>query len=56
MTEFSAADQRQRKTLLIVLVLNALLFVALGIGGLLADSSALMANAVDNASDAARAQ
>lgn len=44
---------RQRRTLLIVLVLNALLFIALGIGGWIADSSALLANAADNASDAA---
>jgi len=49
----SAEDRQQRKTLLAVLVLNALLFAALGIGGLVADSSALMANAVDNGSDAA---
>ena len=35
-----------------VLALNALLFVGLGIGGVLADSSALLANAADNASDA----
>lgn len=53
MTTLTSGDRRQRKTLLIVLVLNALLFVTLGIGGVLADSSALMANAVDNASDAA---
>lgn len=42
----------QKRTLLIVLVLNAGLFVLLGIGGLAADSSALIANALDNASDA----
>lgn len=41
----------QRRTLLIVLVLNGLLFVGLAIGGILADSSALIANAADNASD-----
>lgn len=51
MTELSAQDQAQRRTLLVVLILNALLFVGLGIGGLLADSSALIANAADNASD-----
>ncbi|MBJ7410592.1 MAG: cation transporter [Phenylobacterium sp.] len=34
-----------------MLILNALLFVGLGVGGLLADSSALIANAADNASD-----
>lgn len=42
----------QKRTLLIVLALNAGLFVMLGIGGLAADSSALIANALDNASDA----
>ena len=52
MTELSAQDQAQRRTLLVVLILNALLFVGLGVGGLLADSSALIANAADNASDA----
>ncbi|HEY9233871.1 MAG TPA: cation transporter [Phenylobacterium sp.] len=51
MTEFSARDHAQRRTLLVVLILNALLFVGLGVGGLLADSSALIANAADNASD-----
>jgi cobalt-zinc-cadmium efflux system protein len=50
-TELSAQDQAQRRTLLVVLILNALLFVGLGVGGLLADSSALIANAADNASD-----
>ncbi|MGE7197984.1 cation transporter [Brevundimonas naejangsanensis] len=42
----------QRRTLLIVLVLNVLLFVVLGLGGLFAESSALLANAADNGSDA----
>lgn len=46
-------EQLQRRTLLIVLILNFSLFVVLGVGGLLADSSALLANALDNASDAA---
>ncbi|ALJ08348.1 MAG: cation transporter [Caulobacteraceae bacterium] len=46
-------DRRQRRTLLTVLGLNAGLAAALGIGGVTADSSALLANAVDNASDAA---
>ena len=46
-------DQVQRRTLLVVLGLNALLFVGLGVGGLAADSIALLANAVDNGSDAA---
>lgn len=48
----SPADLAQRRTLLVVLVLNALLFAGLGAGGLWADSSALIANALDNASDA----
>jgi len=51
MTGSAHVESRQRRTLLIVLVLNALLFVGLGLGGLVADSSALLANAVDNASD-----
>ena len=46
-------DRRQRRTLLTVLGLNAGLAAALGIGGVSADSSALLANALDNASDAA---
>ncbi|WP_046654553.1 cation transporter [Brevundimonas diminuta] len=45
-------DGLQRRTLLIVLVLNVLLFVMLGLGGLFAESSALLANAADNGSDA----
>jgi cobalt-zinc-cadmium efflux system protein len=46
-------NAEQRTTLLIVLVLNLFLFVALGISGILADSSALIANAVDNLGDTA---
>lgn len=46
------AERVQKRVLLIVFVLNAGLFVMLGIGGLAADSSALIANALDNASDA----
>lgn len=53
MTGFTAQDRQQRRTLLLVLMLNAGLFLALGLGGLLADSSALLANAADNASDSA---
>jgi len=49
--ELNETDHLQRRTLLIVLVLNALLFLGLGVGGILADSSALIANAADNASD-----
>ena len=51
MTGDAFSDQQQRQTLLLVLVLNALLFVGLGAGGILADSSALLANAVDNGAD-----
>lgn len=51
MSKPTSADAQQRRTLLIVLILNALLFLGLGIGGIMADSSALLANAVDNASD-----
>lgn len=46
-------ERKQRQTLLLVLVLNFLLFVALGTTGWVADSSALIANAVDNLSDTA---
>lgn len=46
-------EPRQRRTLLYVLALNIALTVTLAIGGYFADSSALIANAVDNASDAA---
>lgn len=46
-------DRQQRRTLLTVLGFNAGLAAALGIGGVSADSSALLANALDNASDAA---
>ncbi|WP_312127983.1 cation transporter [Brevundimonas sp.] len=48
----SDTDHLQKRTLLAVLGLNFGLFVVLGIGGLAANSSALLANAVDNASDA----
>lgn len=47
----NAEIRKQKRTLLIVFALNLLLFVALGIAGLIADSSALIANAVDNLSD-----
>lgn len=54
MREGSATTERQqRRTLLLVLVLNFLLFVSLGVAGWIADSSALIANAVDNLSDTA---
>lgn len=51
MTHAASQNRQQQQTLLAVLVLNALLFVGLGAGGILADSSALLANAVDNGTD-----
>lgn len=48
----NANDDSHRTTLLQVLVLNFGLTAILVVGGLLADSSALLANALDNASDA----
>lgn len=53
MTARVQTDRQQRRTLLTVLALNAGLAGALGVGGVTADSSALLANAVDNGSDAA---
>lgn len=53
MTVQGGEERRQRRTLLVVLLLNLGLFVVLGMGGLMADSSALLANALDNASDTA---
>ena len=47
-----ANDHAQRKVLLWVLVLNAGLGVTLLIGGLASDSSSLIANSLDNFSDA----
>jgi cobalt-zinc-cadmium efflux system protein len=51
LTDPVSQNRQQQRTLLVVLLLNALLFVGLGAGGLLADSSALLANAVDNGTD-----
>lgn len=48
-----AVTAEQRRTLWIVLGLNLLLVVLMGGAGLWADSSSLIANALDNASDAA---
>jgi len=41
----------QRRTLLIVLALNVALAAGFALTGVLADSSSLIANALDNASD-----
>jgi len=51
--ELDASSAAQRRTLLQVLLLNAGLSVALFITGGVANSAALIANGVDNASDAA---
>lgn len=48
----SAAQASQRRTLLQVLLLNLGLTAILVVGGLMADSTALIANALDNGSDA----
>ncbi|MDG2522132.1 cation transporter [Caulobacter segnis] len=53
MTTKAQSERRQRKTLATVFLLNAALAGGLGVGGVVADSSALLANAVDNGSDAA---
>ena len=50
---FAATSMEERRVLLIVLVLNLILAVSLAVTGVLADSSGLIANALDNASDAA---
>ena len=49
----NATNARQRRILLLVLLLNVALFAGLGLAGWLADSSALLANAVDNGADGA---
>ncbi|MGE0531800.1 MAG: cation transporter [Hyphomonadaceae bacterium] len=48
----SDSDSAQRSTLWIVLALNLALAAGLAVAGAFADSSALTANALDNASDA----
>ena len=50
---YEAVTAEQRRTLWIVLGLNLLLVMGMGGAGLFSDSSALIANALDNASDAA---
>ena len=51
--KFDSSDRQQRKVLVVVLVLNVALVISLMITGILADSSGLLANAIDNASDVA---
>jgi cobalt-zinc-cadmium efflux system protein len=51
--EFEPKSEAQRRVLFLALLLNASLTAGLGITGWIADSSALVANALDNASDAA---
>ena len=48
----AAKHESHRRTLLYVLLLNVGLTIILVVGGLMADSSALIANALDNGSDA----
>ena len=47
------SNRQQRKVLWIVLVLNVVLVISLLITGIIGDSSGLLANAIDNASDIA---
>ena len=49
----ASTTDRQRRTLWIVLILNAGLALAFVATGLIGDSSALIANGLDNGSDAA---
>ncbi|MEJ6788174.1 cation transporter [Brevundimonas sp. BR2-1] len=49
----NATNARQRGILRLVLLLNLVLFAGLGLAGWLADSSALLANALDNGADGA---
>lgn len=50
--DLDPTDADQRQALSQVLILNAALAAVLMVGGLMADSSALLANALDNSSDA----
>jgi Co/Zn/Cd efflux system component len=50
---YEATTHEQRRTLSIVLALNLSLAATLAAGGRFADSSGLIANALDNLSDAA---
>ena len=50
---YDATDTKERKVLVIVLALNVVLVISLMITGIMADSSGLLANAIDNASDVA---
>lgn len=51
--KFVSNNWQQRKVLWIVLVLNVILVASLTVTGIMADSSGLIANAIDNASDVA---
>ena len=51
--DYVPKTQAERHALLWALILNVGLATALAIAGLIANSSALLANAIDNASDAA---
>lgn len=51
--KFVSNNRQQRKVLWIVLVLNVILVASLTVTGIMANSSGLLANAIDNASDVA---
>ncbi|MGL3822158.1 cation transporter [Sphingopyxis sp. R3-92] len=53
MNEKASGSEREKRTLQIVLVLNAAIAIAFLVTGALGDSSALIANGLDNLSDAA---
>ena len=53
MNEKASGSEREKRTLQIVLVLNAAIAIAFLLTGALGDSSALIANGLDNLSDAA---
>ena len=53
MNEKASGSEREKRTLQIVLVLNAAIAIAFLVTGGLGDSSALIANGLDNLSDAA---
>ncbi len=51
-TALAALQRRQRRTLIAVLVINAVMFVAMVVAALLSRSSALLSNSLDNLGDA----
>lgn len=51
--DFSPQSAGERRALAVAFLLNVAVAISLGVAGFMADSSGLLANAVDNASDAA---